>query len=143
VSRRVTGITAAFLASVLAVGPVCAQTRLDEPASRDPRLESDLPVSLERIRRELAAQTTTRERRDGLRLDYYVQVYGKAPRLELYSPQINLTNAPVMYGGMTHQEFLGLVTPEEFRAPAADIPGAIAALIKWAMDKKKPSTPAR
>lgn len=72
-----------------------------------------------------------------------MEVYGKAPRLELFAPEINLTNAPVMYGGMTHQEFLSVVTPEEFRSPPADISGAIAALIKWAVQKQKNSSPRR
>lgn len=99
-----------------------------------------LPVSLERIRRELAAtQPRSRSSKDGLRLEYYVEVYGRAPRIELFLPQENITNAPVMYGGMTHQEFLKVVTPQEFSAPAADIPGAIIALVKWLSDKNKSS----
>lgn len=100
-------------------------------------------MSLERIRRELASAPRTTERRDGLRLQYYVEVYGKAPKLELFTPDMNLTTAPVRYGGMTHQEFMSVVTPEEFKAPAADISGAIAALLKWAVERKKNSSPKR
>jgi hypothetical protein len=122
------------------------------PAPRDPAPaarkkqappEGQLPVSLDRIRRELGAQTRTRESRHGLRLDYYVEVYGTAPRLQLFAPEFNFTNAPVMYGGMTHEEFLSVVTPEEFRSPPADISGAIAAFVKWAIEKKKSSSPRR
>jgi hypothetical protein len=100
-------------------------------AQADAGDEPDLPVSLDRIRAKLAAEPRPTENPDGLRLSYYVDVYGVAPRLDLFSPEINLTTAPVQYGGMTHREFLDLVTPQEFRSPAADIPSAIAALVKW------------
>jgi hypothetical protein len=98
----------------------------------------DLPVSLDRIRRQLAVTPTrTRSSKAGLRLEYYVDVYGRAPRLELFLPTEHITNAPVMYGGMTHQEFLQVITPQEFKAPPADIGSAVAALVKWLSDKQK------
>lgn len=136
------------LAAALTATPVLAQEQpepLPEATNRRAAAENnpDIPVSLDRIRRGLAAQPRTREVRNNLRLEYYVDVFGKSPDLQLFAPEMNLTNAPVMYGGMTHQEFLQVVTPEEFRAPAADISGAIAALIKWAAEKKKNSSPKR
>jgi hypothetical protein len=138
--RRLTACSV-LTAFVSLIGPAQALAQAPEQERRDREArDPELPVSLERIRRELLQQTRTTESRDGLRLSYYVEVYGRAPRLELFTPEDNLVNSPVMYGGMTHQEFLRVVTPEEFRAPAADISGAIAALIKWAADKKKPST---
>jgi hypothetical protein len=137
-------ITAALLAGVLAAGPVWAQGATQNSADPEGAARhEELPVSLERIRRELASAPRTTERRDGLRLQYYVEVYGKAPKLELFTPDMNLTTAPVRYGGMTHQEFMSVVTPEEFKAPAADISGAIAALLKWAVERKKNSSPKR
>lgn len=111
--------------------------------STTPRKDGELPVSLERIRRELAQHVRTTESRDGMRLSYYVEVYGTAPRLQLFTPGENISTAPVQYGGMTHQEFLSVVTPQEFKSPAADIPAAIAALVKWAVEKKKNSEPKR
>jgi hypothetical protein len=141
-------LVATVLGAALAASPALAQEQ-PEPlpevatgraaAKNDP----DIPVSLDRIRRGLAAQPRTREVKNGLRLEYYIDVFGKSPELKLFAPETKLTNAPVMYGGMTHQEFLQVVTPEEFRAPAADIPGAIAALIKWAVEKNKNSSPKR
>jgi hypothetical protein len=140
-------IRAAVLTGVLAAAPVCGQGRpsgADSGSEARDASRSEIPVSLERIRRELAAsQPRTTEARKGLRLEYYVEVFGKAPDIELFIPQTNLTTAPVMYGGMTHQEFISLVTPEEFRSPPADIGGAIAALIKWAAERKKNSSPQR
>lgn len=102
--------------------------------------DENLPVSLDRIRRELKAQPPIKETKDGIRLQYYVEVYGHAPQIQLFTPDDNLGSSAVKYGGMTHQEFLNLITPEEFRSPPADIGSAIAALIKWATEKKKNSS---
>src|SRR5512140_127421 len=84
--------------------------------------EVNLPVSLERIRRQLIHQAA-RSRNDshGLDIRYYVEVYGHAPQIQIFTPETDLVHGPVPYGGMTHQEFLNLVTPQEFRAPAADL----------------------
>lgn len=137
-------IAAVLLGSIVSLGgtaQVLAQTPdavRGEPAAREPNVR-ELPVDLDRIRRGLARQARTTETRDGLRLAYYVEVYGTAPRLQLFTPGENIAASPVMYGGMTHQEFLDVVTPQEFRSPAADIPGAIAALVKWAVEKRKNS----
>jgi hypothetical protein len=99
---------------------------------------ADRPVSLDRIRRQLAATgPRTRSSGKGLKLEYYVDVYGRAPRIELFLPTENITSGPVKYGGMTHQEFLQVVTPEEFKSPPADIGAAVAALVKWLSEKDK------
>jgi hypothetical protein len=133
------------MTTLMAPAQALAQTTepSSEGAARPATSDPEPPVSLERIRRGLALQPRTRESRDGLRLEYFIEVYGQAPRLELFTPEENAITAPVMYGGMTHQEFLQVVTPQEFRAPAADIPGAIAALIKWYAQKRAGSSPPR
>jgi hypothetical protein len=149
-TRFRTCVAAFVAAAILAASATAAAQSTDEGQPLAPRAGSDrraaarpdesvraLPVNIDRIRRGLVQQTRTRETRDGLHLQYYVDVYGRAPQLELFTPEENFTNAPVMYGGMTHQEFLQFVTPQEFRAPAADIPGAVAALVKWAAKKVK------
>jgi hypothetical protein len=91
-----------------------------------------LPVNLERIQRQLQ-QVTVREERDGLNLRYMVDVYGRAPRIELFTKQDNLETGPVPYGAPTHREMIQAVTPQEFRAPAADF----GALFRWLADKAK------
>jgi hypothetical protein len=143
--RRTTAalLSAVLLAPAGAVAQQPGNTASERPpttaAGKEAR-RTDLPVSLERIRRELVATTrTTSSAQDPLRLEYFIDVYGRAPRIELFTREENLTSAPVMYGGMTHQEFMQVVTPQEFRAPAADIPGAIAALVKWLSEKNQTS----
>ncbi len=131
-------LVAAWLVMAL-LAPTAALAQSSEPdnSSDNGKPGDTYPVSLDRIRRGLVGTPRTKETRHGLNIQYYIEVYGHAPKLELFTTQDNLTNAPVMYGGMTHQEFLNLVTPQAFRAPTADIPGMIAALIKWYAEKQK------
>src|SRR5918994_1113760 len=115
-------IMAALLASGLGV-PAAAQSTVDV---------SKLPVSVERIQRQLQ-QSTVREERNGLNLRYAVDVYGQAPRIELFTQQENLQNGPVPYGAPTHQQMIEAIAPREYRAPAADF----GALFRWVADKAR------
>jgi hypothetical protein len=113
---------AALLSCTLAL-PAAAQDTVDV---------GKLPIDLERIQRRLK-QVTVREERDGLNLRYMVDVYGRAPRIELFTKQDNLETGPVPYGAPTHRDMIEAVTPQEFRAPAADF----SALFRWLADKAK------
>jgi len=85
-----------------------------------------LPISLHRIQRELRQSAET-ESRDGLLLRYQVDVYGRAPAIELFTKDDNLRNGPVPYGGPTHKQMLEMMTPQEYRAPVADF----SAFMRW------------
>jgi hypothetical protein len=89
------------------------------PASAQAAASVDVdrvPVSLERIRRELRSPEAA-VTGDG-RLRYYVEVYGKAPRLTIleHLDGFDLRRGPVPFSGMTHQDFLDFVTPPEYRS---------------------------
>jgi hypothetical protein len=109
-----------------------------------PAEPGDLPVSVGRIRRKLAQAPTSKAA--GLRLEYYVEVYGKSPQIDLFT-NFDPKTGPVQYGSPTHQEFLDLVTPEAFKAPTGDLLTPALALMKWLVDKttdkssKKPDPP--
>lgn len=92
---------------------------------------SKLGVDLSKVQKGLA-QGTTEERlsANGLRLDYRIQVFGQAPVPDLFQ-NFDLVNGPVPFGAPTHKDFLNMVTPEEFRAPAANFFG----LAVWAFQK--------
>lgn len=92
----------------------------------------ELPVSIERIRRKLAQAPQSKT--TGLRLEYYVEVYGKSPKLDFLT-EFDPTTGAVQYGSPTHQEFLDLVTPQEFKSPPADLLTPAVALIKWLAEK--------
>ena len=113
---------AALVSSTLAL-PAAAQGTVDV---------GRLPVNLDRIQRQLQ-QASVREDRDGLNLRYVVDVYGRAPRIELFTKQDNLVNGPTPYGAPTHRQMIEAMTPQEFRAPAADF----SALFRWLADKAK------
>ena len=113
---------AALFSSALAL-PAAAQDTVDV---------GKLPVNLERIQRQLQ-QTSVREERDGLNLRYVVDVFGRAPQIELFTKQENLKDGPVPYGAPTHRQMIEAITPQEYRAPAADF----GALFRWLADKAK------
>jgi hypothetical protein len=115
---------AAALLAVLPALPAQAQDSIDV---------SRLPIDLQRIHRQLLRASATREERDGLNLRYYVDVYGQAPPLIVFGPEDNLVHGPVPYGGPTHKEMLEQMTPQEFRAPAADF----SALLRWLAERQK------
>src|SRR5215510_5421864 len=78
-----------------------------------------LPIDLAKVTRDLRQSTAT-ENRNGLNLRYRVDVYGQAPRIEIFTKQDNLAYGPAPHGAPTHQEMIDHVTPQEYRAPAAD-----------------------
>ena len=89
--------------------PTAAQTTPAEP-------EPELPVSLARIQRALSRPPAIRLK--GERLVFRVEVLGRKPSIEdILGP--DYLKGPVPYGGMTHQEFLNMVTPKDFQGYAA------------------------
>jgi hypothetical protein len=115
-----------------------------QSAAKAPPPSNELPVSLDRIRRKLSQAPPSKS--TGLKLEYYVEVYGKSPRLDFLA-EFDATSGAVQYGSPTHREFLDLVTPQEFKSPPADLLGGAMALMKWlaekSSDKSKKSDPRR
>jgi len=90
-------------------------------------------VDLQRIQRALR-QSAERQEGSGLNVRYTIDVYGTAPRLNILDPKTdNLRMGPTPYGAPTHQQMLDVMTPQEFRAPAADF----SALMRWLQNKSK------
>lgn len=103
-----------------------AQEASGAPAARAPGAEapaaaaeaSALPVSLERIKRRMAAvRETGNGRRKLLNLNYYVDVYARAPSIEIFR-DFDPDGETVSYGSPTHLEMLEAVTPREWRPRA-------------------------
>jgi hypothetical protein len=91
-----------------------------------------LPIDLTKVTRELRQSAAT-ESRSGLNLRYRIDVYGQAPRIELFTKDDNIEYGRAPYGAPSHQEMIDHVTPQEYRAPYADIGN----LIRWINDRKK------
>jgi hypothetical protein len=106
-----------------------------KPAEAEPTPNVDvsrLPINLSRIQRQLR-QSTVRDESDGLRLRFVVDVYGQAPRIELFPNRDYSLTGPAPYGAPTHQDLLQVITPQEHRAPAANFGN----LFRWLADRAK------
>jgi hypothetical protein len=103
----------------------------------------ELPVSLSRIQRALAKPPSIRivktEIRDGRQL-FRVDIEAEKVDIQTILGKDHLLG-PAPYGGMTHQEFLNLVTPEAVRgyAPYSNGQGMVIAAtsiaLQWAVLK--------
>lgn len=110
------------------------------PASAAPTVDpEDLPVSLDRIQRALA-KTPRLQFDETDRPVFRVQVFGDKPTIEeILGP--DFAKGPVKHGGMTHQEFLAMVTPKDVQGYAAfsNEEGATVAatsfLLQWTLQK--------
>ena len=104
-----------------------ARAAAREPGAEAPAAAAEtsaLPVSLERIKRRMAAvQEAGNGRRKLLDLNYYVDVYARAPAIELFR-NFDTDSETVSYGSPTHAEMLEAVTPREWR-PRAISTGAL------------------
>jgi hypothetical protein len=109
-------------------------------AQQQPKADlSELPVDLDRIQAALA--NTPRLRFDEFKRPVFrVQVFGEKPTIDdILGP--DWARGPVPYGGMTHQEFLNMVTPKDVQGYAAfsNEQGATVAatsfLLQWTLQK--------
>lgn len=97
-----------------------------------------LGVSLERIQKGLrVAEARERRKDDGLRLEFNVQVFGIAPRIDVIPDGEDLVFGPVPGTAPSHSQFLEFVTPQIFRAPTMPISTFAMWAAKWMADKSK------
>jgi hypothetical protein len=123
-----------------------------DPTSGDPKSQpeepatssGEIPVSLRRIRRALSSTPTLKvlepvEVREG-RPVFRVDVEGEKIDVQAILGR-DFLRGPVSYGGMTHQEFLDLVTPNDVKGYAAFSNGqgmvvaATSIALQWAVLK--------
>jgi hypothetical protein len=96
-----------------------------------------LGVSFERIKRELKETPPTPRTSSVLHLEFHVDVYGKAPKIDLLAGVDLRPTGAVRYGGMTHQEFLDVTTPQAFKSPPADLLSLFTAAIQQLVKKQE------
>jgi hypothetical protein len=93
--------------------PQTSETTTTDPktaVATEPAIKAeDLPVSIERIQRALAAPKPIelKEQHPVIRLE----IFGKKPTIEDVLGE-KFWIGPAPYGGMTHQEFMNMVTPQ-------------------------------
>src|SRR5689334_1944053 len=109
--------------------PVLAQ---DPPKPNPPADEkidaSKMGVDLSKIQKGLfIAEAREKRKGDGLHLEFNVQVYGQAPKIEVLKG-IDLFNGPVPDSAPSHNQMIEYWTPEIYRTPSLPI----SALAFWA-----------
>ena len=123
-------------------GAVFAQDT--KPAPEPPKADSPqidatkLGVSLERIQKGLrVAEARDQRKDDGLRLEFNVQVFGIAPRIDVIPDGEDLVFGPVPGTAPSHSQFVEFVTPQIYRTPGVPISAFAALAAKWMADKSR------
>jgi hypothetical protein len=114
-----------------------AQQPPEAPRSADD-LQVDLPVSLSKIKKGISRPAAIKPQET--RPVFRVEVIANKPSIvDILGPDYLI--GPVPYGGMTHAEFLNMVTPDEFRGYAmfnnreAMTVAATSVALQWALMK--------
>ena len=109
--------------------PAMAQ---DAQPAQDPAIDATKHgVDLSRIQRGLRlAETREKSSVDGLRLDFSIQVYGQAPRIEVLKG-VDLFNGAVPGTAPSHSQMIEFWTPPIYRTPGLPI----SALAFWAANQ--------
>jgi hypothetical protein len=109
------------------------------PKSETPQIDATkLGVSIERIQKGLRIAEAREQRKDdGLRLEFNIQVFGVAPRIDVIPDGEDLVFGPVPGTAPSHPQFLEFVTPQIFRTPTVPISAFAMWAAKWAAEKSK------
>jgi hypothetical protein len=115
----------ATAASLQAQTPSSAEPEAETQSNAAPETSIDaskLGVSMSRIQRGLRISETREHASSSspFRIEYQIQVFGMAPRLDLLKDFDVSPTAPLSYGAPTHNEFLNHWTPQAYRSPPAD-----------------------
>jgi len=131
----------AVIAVILGLtAPALAQQQ--EPAKpapdESPAIDATkLGVSLSRIQKGLrTAETREKTNPGGLRLEFNVQVYGRAPRIDVLEG-IDLVNGAVPGTAPSHSQLIEFVTPQIYRTPTMPVSAFAAWAANWLADKSK------
>ncbi|MBA3887166.1 MAG: hypothetical protein H0X67_15760 [Acidobacteria bacterium] len=115
--------------------PAAEQPPAEQPPALDPE---DLPFSLGRIQKAMARPSTVRLELD--RPVFRTEVIGRKPTIEdILGP--DFARGAASHGGMTHQEFLNMVTPKDVQGYAAFSNGealtvaATSFVMQWALQR--------
>jgi hypothetical protein len=127
---------------LFAVTPAWAQdtpTEPEKPPVDKPQIDATkLGVSLERIQKGLRVAEAREQRKDdGLRLEFNVQVFGVAPRIDVIPEDEDLVFGQVPGTAPSHPQLLEFVTPQIYRSPTMPASAFAVWAAKWLADKSK------
>jgi hypothetical protein len=118
--------------------PVWAQDQAPAPAVA-PAPAANFGVSLERIQKGLrVTESREQDKQAGtaLRLEFQVQVYGQAPKIEVLKG-VDLFNGPVPGSAPSHRQFIEHVTPQIYRTPGLPLSAGVFWLADYLVTKSK------
>jgi hypothetical protein len=119
------------LALIVVIAAVASPAFAQNPPPAEPAPAIDatkLGVDLSRIQRGLrVAETKEKSAAEGLRLDFSIQVYGRAPRIEVLQG-VDLFNGGVPGTAPSHNQMIEFWTPAIYRSPTMPV----SALAFWA-----------
>ena len=95
------------------------------PDTGSARPVAELPVSLERMQRRIDEIARAGDDTVLLRLTSYVDVFARAPGIELFRPTFDLELGPIPYGAPTHGEMIAAMTPRQWRPPLVRLDGVV------------------
>lgn len=129
------------LISALAAPARAQQQEPATPAAEAPAIDATkLGVSLSRIQKGLrTAEAREKSNPDGLRLEFNVQVFGTAPRIDVIPDGTDLVFGEVPGTAPTHRQYLEHVTPQIYRTPTMPISAFAALAAQWLANKSKKS----
>lgn len=121
---------AAVVAAPRAQSTVTASTEAAQEAPDRTIDPSKLGVSMSRIQQGLRMSESRQEASGSpLRLEYQIQVFGTAPRIDVLGDFDIGVGAPLSYGAPTHNDFVNQWTPQAYRSP----PVPFSSLAGWAL----------
>ena len=105
-----------------AAGGVDARAQTTDGA---PLTADEIPISFERVRRQLDRALRAPNARRMLRLNDYVTVYARLPALDLIENTFDLSEGPIPHGAPTRLEMLNAMTPREWRSRGVNLNNVI------------------
>ena len=99
-----------------------------EPLEPQPLPAVELPVNLQRLKQRLAALPSRDEDRSLLKLNFYVEVYGRAPEINPLEG-FDLHSGPVPYGPPSHATMLRQMSPVAYQS------GSSGAVLGWSRSR--------
>ena len=99
---------------------------------------SRLPLDLHKLQHDLRQAEATQAENHGLKIAYRVDVYGEAPRIQLFTKEDNVSSAAVPYGAPTHRDMMYNQTQAfDGRDASYRSPGVMdfGSLLRWVADK--------
>ena len=90
----------------------------------------ELPVNLERVKRQLDVLPGSAEAQSRLKLDFHVNVYARAPRIDPLEG-FDIHTGLVPHGAPSHADMMRQWTPRGLDVPVADL----GAVIGWVLGR--------